>query len=144
METIINYNYNYLSFIRDDDGSVLTGFWVKNIITNINNNHDLVAITPTISIEEALEELKNGNYYTTTPSGKFPGEEAVAKVEIVYSESIYCNYYVPLYKFYVELPYDIEDHNSDGSDGIKTFGAYYVPAPIDGSIIINLVTDSDY
>jgi len=62
-----------------------------------------------------------GGYVTTVPEA-FPGEEHIAKVELVYRNSRCDPYLMPYYRFYVELP-DMAQGN-----GLKTYGAYYVPA----------------
>ena len=51
-----------------------------------------------------------------------PGEEYVAKAELVYRTGIYEEYYMPYYRFHVKLP-DMGEDN-----GVKHFGMYYVPA----------------
>lgn len=138
-EDIINYNFNSIYFLPNLTGDTIGGYRIVQ-----RDISDLVAIYPTITTEEALELLKSGNYYTTTPSGKFPGEEAVAKVELVYNTDTYNEYYIPYYKFYVELPYDMEYHNADQGNGIKKFGAYYVPAIDQKWIKCDLIFGYDY
>ena len=67
---------------------------------------------PIISVKEAQALLCAGNYITTVPE-EFPGEEHIARVELIYRDS---------YRFYVEVPDMARDN------GLKTYGAYYVPA----------------
>jgi hypothetical protein len=57
--------------------------------------------------------------------------EYVAKVELVYRTGGTEQYFMPYYRFYVELP-DMEREN-----GLKTYGAYYVPA-VEGEYISNM------
>ena len=80
-----------------------------------------VADYPIISAEEAKELLLNGNYITTVPY-EMPGENYIAKRELVYRTSKHEKYYMPYYRFYVELP-DMKKDNR-----IKLYGVYYVPA----------------
>lgn len=60
-----------------------------------------------------------------------PGLDYVAKVELVYRTGELEEYYMPYYRFYVELP------NEERDDGLKTYGAYYVPA-VDNVYISNM------
>ena len=76
---------------------------------------------PVISVQEAKELLLNGNYITTVPY-EMPGKEYIARVELVYRKGTYETYYMPYYRFYVEVPYE------ERENGLKTYGAYYVPA----------------
>ena len=73
------------------------------------------------------------NYITTVPY-EMPGEEYIAKVELVYRVGEYEKYYIPYYRFYVELPdAEYKENNND----TKTYGAYYVPA-VEGRYISNM------
>ena len=74
-----------------------------------------------ITAADAKELLLEGNYITTVPY-EIPGEEYLAKTELVYRTGNGEEYFMPYYRFYVELP-ELEREN-----GLKTFGAYYVPA----------------
>lgn len=76
---------------------------------------------PIITAAAAKELLGNGNFITTVPV-EMPGLEYVAKFELIYRTGGTEKYFMPYYRFYVELP-DMEIKN-----GPKTYGAYYVPA----------------
>lgn len=76
---------------------------------------------PIISAEEAKALLLNGNYITTVPEA-MPGEAYIAGVELGYRAGTRDAYAMPYYRFYVELP------GMGQEDGVKTYGAYYVPA----------------
>lgn len=52
---------------------------------------------------------------------KLPGIDYVAKAELVYRTGAREEYFMPYYRFYVELP-------EEERDGLKTYGIYYVPA----------------
>lgn len=71
-----------------------------------------------------------GHYITSVPEG-LPGEEYVAMAELVYHTSCFDEVYMPYYRFLVELP-DMQVGN-----GLKTYGAYYVPA-VDQKYISNM------
>lgn len=115
VQQIINYNFNTALFSCNDGG----GLWLVRL-----NRPDLsrkVGDYPIISVKEARELLCAGHYTTTVPEA-FPGEGHIAKVELIYRDSHYDEYFMPWYRFYVEVPDMARDN------GLKTFGAYYVPA----------------
>ena len=76
---------------------------------------------PIISSDEALELLGEGKYITSVAQYDFPGTEYAGMVELVYRVTDLEEYYIPYYRFYVEIPEGAED-------GKKLYGAYYVPA----------------
>ena len=55
-------------------------------------------------------------------------DKYVKKVELVYLTDVFEAYFMPYYKFYVELPEEKEVTDSKGDIEMKTYGAYYVPA----------------
>ena len=75
---------------------------------------------PIITAKEAKESLAEGNYITTVPYD-MPGMEYVKKAELIYRTGSLETYFMPYYRFYVEIP-ELEE------EGLKTYGAYYVPA----------------
>lgn len=81
----------------------------------------LKAFLGAITRKEAEELLARGNYITGCGYG-LPGMEYVAGSELVYRTGLTEAYYLPYYRFYVELP------QQGRPDGMKTFAAYYVPA----------------
>lgn len=86
---------------------------------------------PIIDSAQALSELLEGNYVTSVPY-ELPGEEYVAKTELVYRRNTrHEETVIPYYRFYVELPQE------ERENGLKTYGAYYVPA-VDGRYIENM------
>ena len=87
---------------------------------------------PIISREQARELLVNGSYLTSVPY-EIPGSEYVKKVELIYRTGTHEQYFMPYYRFYVELPEEEQEN------GRKTYGAYYVPA-VDRSYISNMPT----
>lgn len=60
-----------------------------------------------------------------------PGKEYIKKAELIYRVDVRSEYYIPYYRFYIELP----EAERDG--GMKTYGAYYVPA-VEGKYIENM------
>lgn len=114
-DRILNYNFNSARFSCNDKGEL----WIVRL-----NQTDLsrkVGDYPIISVKEAQERLCAGNYITTVPE-EMPGAEHIAKVELIYRDSHYDQYLMPYFRFYVELPSMARDN------GLKDFGAYYVPA----------------
>ena len=112
---IVNYNFNTAQFACSDEGKL----WLIRL-----NRPDLsqkVGDYPIISVKEAQALLCAGNYITTVPE-EFPGEEHIARVELIYRDSRHDQYLMPYYRFYVEVPDMARDN------GLKTYGAYYVPA----------------
>ncbi len=114
-DLILNYNFNRTAFYCDENGDL---YMARIFQPNLSKK---VADYPIISAEEAKELLLNGNYITTVPY-EMPGENYIAKSELVYRTSKHEEYYMPYYRFYVELP-DMKKDN-----GIKLYGVYYVPA----------------
>lgn len=87
---------------------------------------------PIINWQQARELLLNGSYLTTVPY-EISGPEYVKKVELIYRTGSHEQYFMPYYRFYVEL---LEEEMENGR---KTYGAYYVPA-VDRSYISNMPT----
>lgn len=87
---------------------------------------------PVITAEEAEELLVQGHYATSVPC-ELPGREYIAKVELMYRSSPMDQYFIPYYRFYVELP-EMKTKN-----GLNTYGAYYVPA-VEGKYLTNMPT----
>lgn len=114
-DLILNYNFNRTAFYCDENGDL---YMARIFQPNLSKK---VADYPIISAEEAKELLLNGNYITTVPY-EMPGKNYIAKRELVYRTSKHEKYYMPYYRFYVELP-DMKKDN-----GIKLYGVYYVPA----------------
>ena len=121
---IINYNFNRVAFYCDDDGKL---FLARVFQPDLSSE---VGDYPIITADKAKELLKNGNYITTVPE-KLPGLDYVAKVELVYRTGSSEQYFMPYYRFYVELP------GMERENGLKTYGAYYVPA-VEGEYISNM------
>jgi hypothetical protein len=121
---IINFNFNRVAFYPDDEGKLFLARVFQPDLSLLAGNY------PIITAEEAKELLNEGHYLTTVPEKK-PGLEYVAKVELIYRAYGTEQYYIPYYRFYVELP-DMEREN-----GLKTYVAYYVPA-VEGKYITNM------
>lgn len=125
-EQIINYNFNRVAFSCDDNGEL---FIARKYQPDLSKK---LGDYPIISAAQAQELLLRGNYITSVPYA-LPGEEFIKKVELIYRTGEHEEYYMPYYRFYVELP------GEERENGLKTFGAYYVPA-VDSSYISNMPT----
>lgn len=125
-EQIINYNFNRVAFSCDDNGEL---FIARKYQPDLSKK---LGDYPIISAAQAQELLLRGNYITSVPYA-LPGGEFIKKVELIYRTGEHEEYYMPYYRFYVELPGEERDN------GLKTFGAYYVPA-VDSSYISNMPT----
>lgn len=125
-EQIINYNFNKVFFYCDGEGKLfLARIFRPDLSVKIGDY-------PIISPKEASVLLLNGNYFTSAPY-EMPGSEYVRKVELIYRKEKFEEYYMPYYRFYVELPEEEIPHD------LKTYGTYYVPA-ISGEYITNMPT----
>ena len=121
---IINFNFNRVAFYNNDNGEL---FLARVFQPDLSEK---VGDYPIITVDEAQALLGNGNYITTVPV-EMPGLEYVAKVELIYRTGGMEQFFMPYYRFYVELP------DMEREDGLKTYGAYYVPA-VDGAYLSNM------
>lgn len=121
---IVNFNFNRVAFYPDDEGKLYLARVFQPDLSLLAGNY------PIITAEEAKVLLNEGHYLTSIPEKK-PGLEYVAKVELIYRAYGTEEYFIPYYRFYVELP-DMERDN-----GLKTYGAYYVPA-VEGKYLTNM------
>lgn len=119
LQDILNYAYGRVSFGCNEKGELFC-FWLYDDFAVL----DKIGDYPIIGIDEARERLLAGLYQTSVPYD-MPDEEYIAKVELMYRSSPYEEVFLPYYRFYVELP---EDGFAGEELGLKTFGAYYVPA----------------
>lgn len=126
IEQIINYNFNRVAFYCDDNGELFLARVFQPDLSKKMGDY------PIISSDQAKEMLLNGNYISTVPY-EFPGAELIKKVELIYRTGGYEEYYMPYYRFYVELP------EAEHENGLKDYGAFYVPA-VEGSYISNMPT----
>lgn len=115
VQQIINCNFNRTAFYCDDDGKL---FLARVFQPDLSEK---IGDYPVITAADAKKLLLKGNYITTVPY-EMPGEEYLAKTELIYRTGNGETYFMPYYRFYVEVP-QLERDN-----GLKTFGAYYVPA----------------
>lgn len=127
---IINYNFNRVSFSCDDDGKLMLVRIYHPDLSDKSGDY------PVIPVNEASRLLAAGHYITSVPY-EMPGAEYIARTELVYRTGDREAYYMPYYRFYVELPEDDWQPGSLKDKGLKSYGAYYVPA-VDGKYISNM------
>lgn len=123
-DRILGYNFNRVSFAPDNDNVL----WVID-----RHSADLsqkLGDYPIISAQKARELLLQKHYITTMPE-ELPDANYIASVELLYRADNYDEIFMPYYRFLVELP-TLEMEN-----GLKTFGAFYVPA-VDERYITNM------
>ncbi len=116
-KSIENYNFSRVSFYMSEEG-------VLHISKSVSDR-EYIGNYPIISLEEATDLLQQGKYVTSVCID-FPGVQAVKKAELVYYVSSFAEYFVPYYKFYVEI-----EHGgtlSEDLSGVKSYGTFYVPA----------------
>lgn len=121
---ILNYNFNRVTFSYDEEGKLSRLSFFHPDLSEKTGDY------PIISADEAKTLLANGNYITTVPY-EMPGLDYVKKVELIYRTGYLEEYFMPYYRFYVEIP------DEEWEEGLKTYGAYYVPA-VEGSYITNM------
>ena len=125
-DRIINYHFNRVYFHPDDYGRLCR---IRIEKTDLSHK---VGDYPIISLEDAKELLFEGKYITTVPY-RLTDNDKVAKAELVYRNGGTEKYYMPYYKFFIEVP------NENLKNGLKDFGVYYVPA-VESKYISNMPT----
>ncbi|MBR0114339.1 MAG: hypothetical protein IJM11_04065 [Firmicutes bacterium] len=115
--------YGRIAWLEDTGELIL---WSIDSLTEAEKMGDY----PLLTEEEARNKLLEGEYLTTVPS-EMPGEDHIVMTELVYRGGVTEEYFIPWYRFWVELT----SSNSVGCVnetaeelGLRTFGAYYVPA----------------
>lgn len=113
-DRILNYNFNRLYFSATDSGDLgAISLYAPDLSQKIGDY-------PLITATEARQLLLDRHYITTVPEA-FPGEEYIARVELIYRTGRLDSVFMPYYKFLVEMP------TMELENGLKTFGVFYVP-----------------
>lgn len=121
-EKILNFNFNRIVFYGDSNGNQLDRIRIFQ-----PDRSQKLGDYPIITVEKARELLLEGKYVASLPY-EVPGEEYVASVELVYSTGEMDEYFMPYYRFYVELPEERNVNREVRERGLLTYGIYYVPA----------------
>lgn len=117
-EEIINYNFRSIKFWCSEDG-------LSTVIIEDTDLSHKTADLPVISVSDA-EALLTSGQFSTDSGDPFPGKEYIRKVELVYQNSVFDDYFIPCYRFYVEIPNIELTEQSD--QNIKIYSTYYVLA----------------
>jgi hypothetical protein len=118
-ERIINWNFNRFSFSLCDEA----GFFAIN--QTAASLSDKIGDYPIITQEQALELLRNNEYYTSISAVYFDLTDAEpAKAELVYRSDPTDEFFMPFYRFLAEVDVNWYSHTSP----TPTYGAFYVPA----------------
>lgn len=120
-QRIENYFMRYVKFCTNDSGDLRTIHIRRDDLAG-----ELVGNYPLITAEEAAEKLKNGEYASSVPIPEDCTIDEYARVELVYRTSITDEYFIPYYKFWVDIS-DMMEFTGVG-ETIKHYGAFYVPA----------------
>lgn len=118
-DRILAYNFRQVSFYGNEEGELyLVRFRQPDLSQKLGDY-------PIITADQARELLTAGHYLTTVPC-EMPGEEYIRKVELIYRTGTEEECWMPYYRFWVEV--DDAPAPADQAPGLKTYGAYYVPA----------------
>lgn len=123
-EQIVNYNFNQIQFYTGEENAFDL---VRVFAPDLSNK---MGDYPIITAGEARELLLQGHYITTVPY-EMPGEEWIRKAELVYRSGMYDEFFMPYYRFYIELP------EQKRENGLNIYGAFYVPA-VEGQYLTNM------
>lgn len=122
-DQIVRYHFQTVRFYgaisETESGFRTVRFWFQDLSQKIGDY-------PILTVKEARKLLEKGEYFTSVP-WEMPGRKYVKKVELVYRTGPMEDYFLPYYRFLVELPEEKEPEELEES-GFKDYGAYYVPA----------------
>lgn len=119
-ESLLNYSLYNVIFYSSEDGG-LDGIH----ITCQDLSAELVGNYPLITVDEAAEQLKAGNYGSSVPIGEDEVLDEYDRVELMYRTHFREKYYMPYYKFYVNVS---DDSDSTDDTDLDCYGIFYVPA----------------
>ncbi len=114
-EELLEFFFHGAEFFCNEDGEP------RIIRLRCTDLSDKVGDYPIITAQQAQAQLVAGHYITSC-GWEMPGEAYIRKVELVYRTGEYDEYFMPYYRFYVEL---LEEAPVEGC---MPLAAYYVPA----------------
>lgn len=114
-QQLLNYSFARARFSCDDEGRL---WFIRLGGADLSQK---VGDYPVIPPKAAEKLLAEGRYITNVPY-ELPGVEYVRDVELLYLTGRQEEYFMPYYRFLVELPEKAREN------GLNTYGAYYVPA----------------
>ncbi len=121
-QDIENYFMNYVRFYGNDEGKL----WIIRIY-RFDLAAELIGNYPLITPEEAEEMLKNGEYATSAPVEDGWKPDSFGRVELVYRAGRVDKYFIPYYKFWVDIS-DVMLMPGEYSSENRTYVALYIPA----------------
>ena len=137
VEDILNFNLRKIGFSPNEEGEL----WLIGADDALSVA-EKIGDYPIVGLEEATQRLVEGYYSTSVPFA-MPGEEYIARVELMYRSGPLEEILLPYYRFYVLLP-DTDGWIMERENGLKTYGAYYVPAIADEYITDMPVYDGHF
>lgn len=114
-EELLEFFFHGAEFFCNEDGEP----WLIHL--RCTDLSDKVGDYPIITAQQAQAQLVAGHYITSC-GWEMPGEAYIRKVELVYRTGEYDEYFMPYYRFYVEL---LEEAPVESC---MHLAAYYVPA----------------
>ncbi|MBQ8184269.1 MAG: hypothetical protein IJ036_00625 [Lachnospiraceae bacterium] len=126
VENLLNYHFRRANFAPDGNGDL----WIIRLSDPLCAA-ECIGSYPIITAETAQALLLEGEFITNVPTAYLENgtisADAIKKTELIYRCENIDAYYQPYYRFYVKLP---SGGYADGSlaDGLKEYGAFYVPA----------------
>lgn len=144
LTALLNYNFQRLSFAGEEiqtddpdkysnpyDAYEYTGDLATIYYSNNFSYLEFTGMYPVISYDEAYEKLVSGDYYTTVWEEEYLPDgintDEVTFTGINYKRTSDYKYELPYYRFLIELhPERSEDMQL--AEGMREFGAFYVPA----------------
>ncbi|MDO4754265.1 MAG: hypothetical protein Q4A41_04605, partial [Bacillota bacterium] len=120
IDQILHYHFESTHFAPSDSGRLF-------LIRKFNTRTEKVADYPVFSVEEAKRLLHEKDFSGTVFNAfqKSDREQILKNIvhtELIYNTGIYDEYFLPIYRFYIEVP------GSQEQGGIKGFGWYDIPA----------------
>ena len=128
--TILNYNFRQIIFGGSEDGSHLSMIRIQNETEAYKNAGEY----PLITLDEAYEQLYEGNYFANTNGVLIGRETEIGDAQLVYLNWRSFRYSLPCYLFKADITFKTKSFLPNLNDGLKAYGTYYVPA-IDPSYI---------
>ncbi len=137
VEDILSYNFRKIGFSPNEEGEL----WLVGA-NDALSVAEKIGDYPIVDVEEATQRLVEGHYSTSVPFA-MPGDEYITRVELMYRSGPLEEFLIPYYRFYVLLP-DTDGWIMERENGLKTYGAYYVPAITDEYITDMPVYDGHF
>ena len=137
VEDILSFNFCKIGFSPNEEGEL----WIIGADDALSVA-EKIGDYPIVGVEEATKRLTEGYYSTSVPIA-MPGEEYIARVELMYRSGPLEALLIPYYRFYVLLP-NVDGWEMQKENGLKTYGAYYVTAIADEYITDMPVYDGHF